>query len=545
VFSVQAQETPGTISLALEQLSSLVGFPVTLQILDAYSWESNYYPDTHLGCELAVFPAVTGNYFAYHFTLILNGVEYDIRVSGDGTIVFPCVGDGGTSPLPAATPVPAATLNACPPGYAGFLRPRLRVGGQGSIEAGGTPNRLRSEPSVLAPQIGVIQPGTTITVLAGPSCDPQTSNGQANIVFWQVNAGGIVGWTAEGMLPDNYFIEAVGGLVSGGTLPTERTVIAPENAISLDILTTIDVAGIADIDIADRALVDGGMLYSAGSQDAVAYDLATWNYVENLTQYHGATAVAVSDDAVYAAFGFCEGRFSLLNRSTGQAVTLQFPGGGCVTDLDYSSAPDPVLAIGLRIDNANGTVTGQLALVRASAPAQSAVFYNIATATAVSAVAFNPDGSTIAYLDDQLHLLNTQTQATLSTIPLDALNPVGALAFVPLEALAAPQVIAFGEGSVVRLLNISQSNEVRFDLEPGNYATGIAFSADARIMAVISAPVIASPATAPELNLFDLQTGDMITGSFLPAESSAIAFSTDGTVLITTSIGQLILWGIP
>ncbi len=541
--AVNGQDVPSTMSVALQQLSSLVGYPVTLQMLDAYSWESNNYPDTHLGCELAVFPAVTGNYFGYHFTLTLNAVAYDIRVSGDGSIVFPCIGDGGTSPLPGVTSVPgvpAAELAPCPAGYEGYLRPRLRVGGQGSIEAGGTPNRIRSSPSVLAPQIGVIQPGSTVTVLAGPSCEPQSVNGQANIIFWQVNAGGVIGWTAEGLLPDDYFIEAIGGS-AGGSLPTERTVISPENAAAFNMLTTVDVVGVADMDIAPRAMANFGLLLTAGEGDAVGFDLSTWGSAENLTQYRGATAVAISDDGTYAAFGFCEGRFSMLNRTTSQSVTLQFPGGGCVTDLDYSSAPDPILVIGLTLENGSG----QLALVRSSAPAQSAVFYNIATVEAVTAVAFNPDGSTFAYLDDQLHVLNTDTQATLNAIPMDALNPVGALGFVPLTALAAPQVVAVGEGSVVRVINLSQSNEMRFDLEEGNYAAGIAFSADARIMAVISSPVISSPATAPELNLFDLQTGDMITGSFLPAESSAVAFSTDGTVLITTSIGQLILWGIP
>ncbi len=89
--------------------------------------------------------------------------------------------------MPTAAPVPAPSSVTCP----GFMPSRLRPGGRGRVTPG-VGNRLRSDPSTTAAQIGLIPGSATFDVLAGPVCDP---GGRA---WFQVAYSGLIGWTAEG-----------------------------------------------------------------------------------------------------------------------------------------------------------------------------------------------------------------------------------------------------------------------------------------------------------------------------------------------------------
>lgn len=89
--------------------------------------------------------------------------------------------------VPSATPTSAsAGVSQC----AGALPSRLSVGGMGRITPG-DPNRLRAQPSTSSAVLGNIPAGAVFVVIDGPVC----ANGYA---WWQVNYGGIVGWTVEG-----------------------------------------------------------------------------------------------------------------------------------------------------------------------------------------------------------------------------------------------------------------------------------------------------------------------------------------------------------
>ncbi|MFN8452120.1 MAG: SH3 domain-containing protein [Anaerolineae bacterium] len=104
-------------------------------------------------------------------------------------------------PFASATPIPfdAGNLQILPTPTSpnagvsqceGAPPSRLSVGGMGRVTPG-APNRLRAQPGTSAAVIGNIPAGATFQVLAGPTC----ANGYA---WWQVNYGGVVGWTAEG-----------------------------------------------------------------------------------------------------------------------------------------------------------------------------------------------------------------------------------------------------------------------------------------------------------------------------------------------------------
>ena len=92
----------------------------------------------------------------------------------------------------------AAQTSACPEAYRGFMPPRLAVGMVGEIQAGGTPNRVRSGPSREAPFLFNLDPGTQFPILNGPVCGD-------GIVWWVVAADGRVGWTAELNTTDGFY----------------------------------------------------------------------------------------------------------------------------------------------------------------------------------------------------------------------------------------------------------------------------------------------------------------------------------------------------
>lgn len=114
---------------------------------------------------------------------------------------------GDCQRLPALNParVGSGTRHFCPPGYAGFLAPRIGIGELNARIASETlANRLRAAPELSAAQIGEIPPRAVIdAVLDGPACNPP-------FVWWQVRLDGAIGWTVESDFNANhYYLEPV------------------------------------------------------------------------------------------------------------------------------------------------------------------------------------------------------------------------------------------------------------------------------------------------------------------------------------------------
>ena len=115
-------------------------------------------------------------------------------------------------PTPTITPFP--TL----PGTAGDIcsgsptPSRMAVGIQGIVTPGGLPNRVRSAPGKAEGQvIALMQPGAGFLVVGGPTCDTTDQ-----IRWWQINYGGVVGWTAEGEA-ENFYLEPMPATPAPGT----------------------------------------------------------------------------------------------------------------------------------------------------------------------------------------------------------------------------------------------------------------------------------------------------------------------------------------
>jgi hypothetical protein len=133
-------------------------------------------------------------------------------VTGAGCAALPIddgrVGSGAGVTIPTTDTNIAQTLAlyACPPGFEGYMPPRLQVGAATArVGSGGLPNVIRSQPIVndsIGVRLGTIQPSRTIDqVLNGPACS-------GGYVWWLVRVDGVQGWTAESDFSQRaYFLE--------------------------------------------------------------------------------------------------------------------------------------------------------------------------------------------------------------------------------------------------------------------------------------------------------------------------------------------------
>lgn len=257
--TAQTDSAPPPVMAALAAFNRYLPQPITLDQLDSYQFTQGTYTDTALGCTLVAGTPLAAPISAFKVQFFYQLVMYEIEVSADTSLIVPC------SPallMPPAT-VPPAIIGqtGCPVDFAGYLPPRLTSGGFARVGVAGEPNRMRAAPNIDAEQIGLIAPGTTVEVLDGPACEAG-----AQIVWWHVRDGNLVGYTAESQQAD-YYLEPVdfGALP---VLPATREPITDANASNLVTLGAIPFANGATVDFGGVA-----QLLVAGTAGVAYYDL--------------------------------------------------------------------------------------------------------------------------------------------------------------------------------------------------------------------------------------------------------------------------------
>lgn len=218
-----AQSAPPQIDFALQALSAQTGQDITINDLEGYQWSQQNYPDTSLGCPQPgqMYSQVITS--GYQFLLVYQGQTYDYRVSEDGSAVILCTAAEIGTPVAPPTftpapvePTPLPPAQGCPEG----LSLRLSVGEQARATVG-LPSNLRAGADVAAEQIGQVQPGEVFTVLAEPVCGPD------GLYWWQIQAGNLTGWIAQGD-QGLYYIEPI------------PQPLPPENQLALLLADNID-----------------------------------------------------------------------------------------------------------------------------------------------------------------------------------------------------------------------------------------------------------------------------------------------------------------
>ena len=204
-----AQESPTSISYALNDLSARVGHTVTLNDLDNWTFEQQVFPDTSLGCPQPDQSYVQVQTVGVIYKLTYMGAVYDYRVTGDGGIVILCNQGEVVPPCP-------------PPDAVGYLPPRLTVGEQAQVGVGGVPNNVRELPGSSSRLLGEIPSEGVFTVVDGPTCSTLDK-----VVWWKVDYNGLVGWTAESK-DGEYYVDPI--VLPGTIVPTAPPLATPTAA---------------------------------------------------------------------------------------------------------------------------------------------------------------------------------------------------------------------------------------------------------------------------------------------------------------------------
>jgi serine/threonine protein kinase len=157
------------------------------------------------------------------------------------------------------TPTPFATIfgsngDICP----GSPPSRLTVGIEARVEPGGVNNRLRDAPGIQKGKIiAYLRPGSLFQIIGGPTCDTDDF-----IRWWQVDANGLQGWTAEGE-GEEYYLGPKDG--EGGDAPSGGSASADVQANTNSALVSLPPL---DASALDRSKM--------GFQVASALDSGRW-----------------------------------------------------------------------------------------------------------------------------------------------------------------------------------------------------------------------------------------------------------------------------
>lgn len=522
-------DAPPQVQAALVLLSQYLGHAVSLADMDRWGFSQAFYPDTSLGCSLITTPtSLASPVSGYTIQLVYEGVPYEFRVREDLRDAFPCdskLMQFATPGAISATVVSAteAAPSNCPPGYTGYLPPRLVVGGQGRIGESGTANRLRARPALSAEQIGLIQPGTTVDVLDGPSCEDATK-----IIWWRVNDNGTIGWTAEG-LNGNYFLDPVAG--GPLDLPQERSIIDAETFSAVTTLATVAFPNATSV-----AFSDNGLVAIGGQQGLLIYDLATLQQLDlNINIQPNVALVAFSPDSHYLAFTTQDDQLFVVDTTTGVTITPANPPPTKIDALAFSASN--LLAVG------GVGVTGD----PFKAPAW--YMYDIPnqrqlavhpTDSSVTAVAFSPDGSMFAWTDRALNVISVADGASLLSQPIATPAP-GGLAWRPNLPAGTPNQIAYADGAHVLMLTLGGQGQSYGDA-PAFFPGVIRFSPDGSIVAAMNLQAAGST-TPTVVNAFDVESGDVLYGTGFEIGRD-FDFSPDSTLIVLVQADSVVFLGV-
>src|SRR5690606_15074265 len=161
--------TDGSPHLSLEHATVSVAFNPDATIVATFG-EDLYLWDTSTSRSLATYAVATD--------------VKEVVFTGDGSGILTVASN--EVQLWQVDPTANSGTVRCP----GFMESRLTASSQARVMPG-LPNNLRAEPHSDAEELEEIPSGGTMTVITGPVC-------ANNLPWWQVNYGGLVGWTAEG-----------------------------------------------------------------------------------------------------------------------------------------------------------------------------------------------------------------------------------------------------------------------------------------------------------------------------------------------------------
>ncbi|GAB4508975.1 MAG: hypothetical protein OHK0046_03060 [Anaerolineae bacterium] len=385
-----------------------------------------------------------------HIVLASNaeGTWFLIEQGWVATTVSTITGNCGNLPVAqgvssiSATGTPI-TAYACPENTAAYLPTRIQPGrATARVIAGGAPNRLRAEPSLLGALLGNAQPGRTFDrVIEGPVCND-------GYTWWRVEIDGVIGWTVESNAEENdYYIEPVEGFEvtpESAASTTSRTL--PMNAFVVSLAFSPDGQVLAAAESGSRS----PRLFSLSDDQPLKLTLLDVANLFYLT-YHPDGTLLVANEVGDIRFWLPDGTPLAPLEGVLQA---QFPER-------FALSPDGFLIARRNCTNNSleeGCLLGEVTLLDLSTGEAVRVFEM--PGEVVFEVAFSPDGVLMATRDNAgVTLWDVATGAQIGALSTE--NNVDGMAFVN---DADSTILAVATCAVVRTDNFSATcdqSEVR------------------------------------------------------------------------------------
>ncbi len=449
---------------------------------------------------------------------------------------------GSCESLPALDPTLAGSgvIHFCPPGYRGFLRPRIGIGsGKARVVSQTLANRLRAQPSIDARQIGEIAPRQTIdAILDGPACHgPWT--------WWQVEVDGLVGWTVESDVNYNYYyLEPLPGPAPvAGSLrtPSDRPLQSSGQLIHSGNIESLDTVGVLSMS------QPHGLAWSPqGSLLAVrdvggAVSLFRSADLSKPEQYLGpaseTVAMAFSPDERWLALGDDSGGVRLIDLdrdSLPEGLSHIGQLEGPVRALAWSRAGDQLAAVSgaesLKLARRAGTL--QVWRIDPNTPENSSLALHERFPYPLAALAFSVNDRWLAVTGES----SSADRAAVWVYNADSLELQLAKPLIPLgghsAVVAAPGGslgdFVYSSGDSLYQLDAASGDEQRFYHLAGGLLKNFAFSPQPLAGAeVLLALEVETPGGAGELRLANALSpyGNAVT---FDIALSALAFSPDG-----------------
>jgi RNA polymerase sigma factor (sigma-70 family) len=275
---------------------------------------------------------------------------------------------------------------------------------------------------------------------------------------------------------------------------------------------------------------DGKVLVSSSWDRTVSlWEMPSGKEIRRFEGFDGfVLSVAITPDGKIIAAG-SDRDFRLLDASTGKEL-FRLPAGGNVPSVAFS--PDGLLAA-FAAPNPGGA---GVHIVEAGTGKPSLKID--AQATMVGAVAFAPDGKTLAFADDKsVRLRDTATGAETARLE----SAAGALTTLCFSC-DGKKLAASGAEPVARIYDLATAKEIQkinVPVSAGVNVTGLAFSPDGKQLAACTG------LQGRLVQVFDLASG-FATNSFNGGWFRCITFSPDGKMLAAgDGDGPIRLWAMP